>query len=49
MRQLPTDAALMIAMTICGHAGPDYRFGKTLARNRRLIEEVWARPTRSKL
>lgn len=48
MRRLPTDTALYIAMTCLGHGGPGYRMGKTLAHNRRRIEEVWAKPTRSK-
>ena len=42
MRQLPTDAALAIAMTALGYAGPDYRMGKTLAKNRRALEQLWA-------
>ena len=42
MRQLPTDAALWIAMTALGYAGPDYRMGKTLAKNRRALEKLWA-------
>ena len=42
MRQLPTDAALWIAMTALGYAGPDYRMGKTLAKNRRALEQLWA-------
>ena len=42
MRQLPTDAALWIAMTALGYAGPDYRMGKTLAKNRSALEQLWA-------
>lgn len=42
MRQLPTDAALAIAMMARGYAGPDYRMGKTLAKNRRALEKIWA-------
>lgn len=50
MRQLPTDTALFIAMTVLGFAGPDYRLGKTLARNRRSLEALWAQEaTRSKV
>ena len=48
MRRLPTDAALFIAMTELGFAGPGYRLGKTLARQRKGLEEVWANPTRSR-
>ncbi len=42
MRRLPTDAALFIAMTAHGHAGPGYKFGKMLARQRKALEEIWA-------
>lgn len=48
MRRLPTDTALFIAMTMLGHAGPDYRMGKTLARMRRGLEAIWATPIRCK-
>ena len=29
-------------MTALGYAGPDYRMGKTLAKNRRALEKLWA-------
>lgn len=48
MRRLPTDTALYIAMTVCGHAGPGYRFGKTLAVQRKRLEALWAKPIRSR-
>ena len=46
MRQLPTDAALYIAMTALGYAGPNYRMGKSLAKNRRALETLWAEARR---